>query len=688
MKKSILSLLAVGAILVASAQQTNFKYSKVTTPSNKERCATSVRMQELKDQDPVGYNLKQANAEQAMQSWIANHYDSWKAQRAVITIPVVVQIWDNTSNVPDIAVTEQLNTLNEDFRKLNADVSNTPAIFSGVAADCEIEFCLASKDPQGNATNGIIRKTVGGSPAQQGGSDLWDPTKYLNIFVYNLGGGGILGYTYLASQAPNNAVHIGSNYFGTTGAQWPINKGRTATHEVGHWLNLEHIWGDSNCGSDQVSDTPPAQSDNFGCPNHPHNSGVCSGNTDGEMFMNYMDYVDDACMVMFTEGQKARMISAINLYRPGLLTSAQTNCSGISAAPDADFTANTTSINIGQTVDFTDLSTGTSANWSHSWSFAGGTPSTSTASNPTGIQYTSPGVYTVTLTVDSGSVSDTETKTNYITVIDPSSSGCSSTDTVNFPLNGTLAVYGTQGGGYLAGTNEYGDLAKANYVTNNGYLSVEGVVLGFSAVSGSASIPVKIWADNAGSPGAELGSTSVSASAAAADAAAGAYTFVTFPTSVNVTGSNFFIGFEIPSGAGDTVSVYTNSDGDTNPGTGYELWSDGTWYDMVTAWQGLNIELSIHPIVCNQSSGIDNPNDGLNSILYPNPTAGTFTIYTGEGIQDVFITITDVTGKLVRTEQYKTDNINLNMESNPTGIYFVRVDTPSGSQIHKVQVIR
>ena len=686
MKKSIISIFSVFVLLSVNAQHTNGVLSKGGNAQLTRNCGTTEKMNDLRAQDPVAFDLRQAQTEQEMQNWIANNYDAWKSQRAVITIPVVVQIWESTNAVSDNNVYEQIQTLNEDFRRTNSDASNTPGVFAAVAADCEIEFCLASIDEQGNATTGIVRHNAGGSPS--GTSELWDSNKYLNIYVYGIGGG-TLGFTYLASQAPNNAVHIGSDYFGTTGAQSPFNRGRTATHEVGHWLNLEHIWGDSNCGNDQVSDTPPAQSDNFSCPSHPHNLGTCTGNTDGEMFMNYMDYVNDNCMNTFTEGQKARMISAINNYRSGLLTSAATNCSGVSVNPDAEFTANSTTINIGQTVNFTDASTGIFGAWNYNWTFTGAATTSSTTMNPTGIQYNNAGVYTVALTIDSGGVSDTETKTNFITVIDPSGSACDFEETVNYPINGTIANYGTQGGGYVAGNNEYGDLAKANYIANPGsYISVKGATIGFMNVVGSSAIPVTVWADNGGSPGAALGSVNVSAATASADIASQSYTNVQFASNIDITGSNFFIGVELPTSAGDTVVVYSNTDGDTNPGIAWELWSDGDWYDMNTAWQGLNIGLTIHPIICRSTVGMENQNN-INGIqLYPNPTNGKFTLFINNHVSNTEVTIADITGKIISSSNYYSSSIELDLTNQSNGTYFIKVQTGDQISTHKIQVIK
>ena len=298
-----------------------------TTINPLQRCGTTEKLDAIRANDP-NFDQRNAKNEQLLQSWIANNYSNWQTKKAVITIPTVVQLWVNSSTVSDARVQEQIDVLNEDYRALNSDFGNVPSAFQGVAADCEIEFCLASQDPNGNSTNGIIRKTVGGSPNT---SDNWDPTQYLNIYVYSLSGG-VLGYTYTPGNAPNgqDAVNIDYRYFGKTGSSAPYNKGRTTTHEVGHWLNLEHVWGYGNGGcsqDDYVSDTPMQSSSYGGCPNYPQNS--CSSS---DMFMNYMDYVNDACMYMFTDGQKARMVAALNSNAGGRVNLLSSNgCGGSSS---------------------------------------------------------------------------------------------------------------------------------------------------------------------------------------------------------------------------------------------------------------------------------------------------------------------------------------------------------------------
>jgi hypothetical protein len=271
-----------------------------------------------------------------------NHFiqNNGAQDRAVITIPVVVHVVYNTAaqNVSDAQIQSQLDVLNADFRKLNADVSGVPAAFAGLAADAEINFCLAKQDPAGLATTGIERRQTTSTSFStndnvkkynSGGLAAWDASKYLNLWVCNLSGG-VLGYAqFPGGAALTDGVVCTYTGFGTMGsAVAPFNKGRTATHEVGHWLNLFHIWGDDGTGctgSDNCADTPNQADENYGCPVFPQVS--CSNGPNGDMFMNYMDYTDDACMFMFTAGQKARMqaLFAAGGIRASLATSSGCN---------------------------------------------------------------------------------------------------------------------------------------------------------------------------------------------------------------------------------------------------------------------------------------------------------------------------------------------------------------------------
>lgn len=241
------------------------------------------------------------------------------ARRDVLLIPVVVHVVHRTATekISPAQVRSQITVLNQDFRAKNPDKSKVPAVWQGLVGDTRVEFKLATKDPAGKPTSGIIytptTKSSFGSDdtiksKQNGGVKAWPTTKYLNIWVGTLSGG-LLGYAQFPGGPKNtDGVVILNTAFGTKGsAVAPFNKGRTAVHEIGHFFNLFHIWGDVNgCGgTDLVTDTPNAKMPNTGKPTFPHIT--CANGPHGDMFMNYMDYVDDAAMVTFTLGQVARM---------------------------------------------------------------------------------------------------------------------------------------------------------------------------------------------------------------------------------------------------------------------------------------------------------------------------------------------------------------------------------------------
>jgi len=264
---------------------------------------------------------------------------------AVRTIPVVVHVLynNNTSDptyISDAKIISQFNILNQDFRRLNADWTNTPSAFQAATADCEMRFCLASKDPAGNPTSGIVRKYTDStnyflkaSPKHNntGGSDAWATDKYLNLWVvpriYN--GTELLGYATFpwANAGAEDGAVMRFNAFGSVApVQTVFNLGRTTTHEIGHWLGLKHIWGDESAcvADDDVADTPPQADKNYGCKTFPVTD-VCSKDN-GVMFMNYMDYTDDRCMFMFTAGQKARMDYYLSNDRKTIVDNAGAGC--------------------------------------------------------------------------------------------------------------------------------------------------------------------------------------------------------------------------------------------------------------------------------------------------------------------------------------------------------------------------
>ena len=238
----------------------------------------------------------------------------------IITIPVVVHVIYNnaTQNISDAQVMSQLKVLNEDFRRMNADAANTPEAFKPFAADSKIMFCLAQVNPRGVAQKGIVRKFTNRASfsvddnmkfSAAGGDDAWDSKKYLNIWVCNMQSNSIGYATPPNSEADRDGIVIQYDCFGSVGTvRYPFNKGRTATHEIAHWLGISHIWGDNSCGNDGIDDTPKQSNYNSNCPSFPKMS-TCSPNANGDMFMNFMDYTNDACMNMFTIGQKQKMRS-------------------------------------------------------------------------------------------------------------------------------------------------------------------------------------------------------------------------------------------------------------------------------------------------------------------------------------------------------------------------------------------
>ncbi len=305
-----------------------------TTFAQERNCASMDNLEYRMQQDP-GLAQRMAQIETYTQNKVQS-MEQHRVDGSIITIPVVVHvIYSNSNeNISDAQILSQIQVLNDDFRRMNSDANNTWS----QAADTEIQFCMATVDPNGNPTNGITRKsstkTSWGTndamkKASQGGVNPWDTSQYLNMWVCNIGGG-ILGYAqFPGGSASTDGVVIGPNYFGSKNGgsgfylSAPFDLGRTTTHEVGHFLNLRHIWGDGGCSVDDfVSDTPTSDAANYGCAT----GHVSCGTTD--MVQNYMDYSDDACMNLYTQGQKNRMRAILLPGGARASLGASTKCDG------------------------------------------------------------------------------------------------------------------------------------------------------------------------------------------------------------------------------------------------------------------------------------------------------------------------------------------------------------------------
>ena len=305
MKKLLLSAVSLLLLVSCSNEESSSSSELAATSKHDHRgCAShEVHEQQLRENPELAAKM------QEIERFTQNAITNGRLVNGKIQSPVVLNVLYRTAadNISLTQIQSQIDVLNKDFNATNSDFNQVPTVFSGVKANVGISFVLdavyrKSTTKTSWGTRDAMKKST------QGGINPTSPTTKLNLWVCTIGGG-ILGYAQFPGGASaTDGVVIDSKYLGTTGtATAPFNKGRTATHEVGHWMNLRHIWGDATCGSDLVSDTPTHNTANYGIPAFPHYS-TCSG-TPIEMTMNYMDYTDDAGMYMFSNGQKNRMLS-------------------------------------------------------------------------------------------------------------------------------------------------------------------------------------------------------------------------------------------------------------------------------------------------------------------------------------------------------------------------------------------
>jgi PKD repeat protein len=394
------------------------------------RCYTTEMQQHLRDQGQLN------ESDEQFEQWLADRMQHLTLpETGPMVLPVVVHIIyraeNNVWNISDAQVHSQIDILNQDFLRLNPDTSNTPAAFGPVAVNSNISFCLAQRDPQGNPTTGIIRHQFPNTTAWSTNAfnstvkpaTIWDPTRYFNIWVANLSGS-VLGYAQFPTGSGLPGLSGGTNantdgivlLYSSVGRPpfnpfpGPYNLGRTATHEVGHYLGLRHIWGDGGCSVDDFcDDTPRAAAANYNCPN----VNTCDDTQFSpfppvnlpDMVQNYMDYTTDACMNLFTANQRARMLTVManSPRRASLLTSDA--CLAAIIRPQAAFAMSADSICAGGSVSFSDLSANQPSTWQ--WTFTGGVPSTDTTANPSGISFANPGTYNIQLIVSNSSGADT-----------------------------------------------------------------------------------------------------------------------------------------------------------------------------------------------------------------------------------------------------------------------------------------
>lgn len=393
-------------------------------------CGTEHMYQQRLKSNPDISQVRAAGELNAQQ--YAQKHQGQKAAGVLRVIPVVVHIIHNygSENISKAQVLDALRILNEDFQAKNPDTNLVIPQFKQLIGNAEVEFRLANKDPNGNCTDGITRTVSNltfNADDNVKGLISWDNAKYYNIWVVHKISFGAGGYAYYpgTASAGYEGVVVCHSQFGSIGTSGGSNFAkRTLTHETGHYLNLPHTWGSSNaCGDanncsvdDGVADTPNTIGNCLTCNLTNQNCGSLDN------VQNYMDYA--TCTRMFTIGQKNRMDAALNssagyrnllwqasnLIATGTQTSTQSAC-----ILNSDFVTGVYNICEGNTITYTDISwNGVANTWS--WSFPGGTPSSSTAQNPT-IQYNSAGIYAVSLTAsNTAGTGNSMTKTSYIRV--------------------------------------------------------------------------------------------------------------------------------------------------------------------------------------------------------------------------------------------------------------------------------
>ena len=682
-----------------------------------------------------------------------------KAAAANYTIAVIVHvIHDNepvggsgSYNLSQTQINSQITVLNNDYAGTNADIVNVPSAFQSVkAGDCNIHFCMALKDPLGNTLaepgiERIDRNTMGWTAPPYTSTyingtikpaTIWDPTKYLNMWVCELGNG-LLGYaTFPAgsgltgisgstgTSTTDGVVMLGSA-FGNTGFQSmsAYNKGRTTTHEVGHWLGLRHIWGDgSGCVTDYCTDTPTADQSHFGCisGSTPYHTNACGTGTspNGEMTMNYMDYTDDACMYMFTLDQRTRMQTCManGTYRSPLTAASTTICSSSGSTPVANFTY-PSPLCAGQNMQFTDASSGSPTSWA--WSVnpsSGVTITTATSQNPT-INFPSTGTYTVTLTATNSQGSNSSSQAVSVTSC-TSSSSCDTLSNIN--STDTLTVYLAGSGGYWTGTNGYnftelGEFyQKTQFATNLNQVS-GGIVLfymnGARGINGTSNVTLAMTSSSSG-PGSVLASSVFSISTATATPAVTGVTYAGDPglsfssaiivpyvamfSSPGALSNDFFLTLTVPTGGTDTVAVFTGRTNHASVNTGWVKYNN-TWSSLQTLTtstanpSGSRYNIGLIPIACATTGMQDQSYLGHNINLFPNPGSGHFNFAIAlDHPTDLTFEVINPLGQVMATRsesKFVNGVVTYDFSGLGRGVYFVRItDSENNKTVKKIMI--
>jgi PKD repeat protein len=700
MKKIYLFLFQAAFVTgISFAQQPNTDYL---------HCGTTEAMEALKKDPKAAASIEASRAqlEAFTENYIKNVYNP-NEKSAAYVIPVVFHIihTGGPENISDAQVLDAIDMMNLDYSKSNTDVGNTIPEFQAIVADCQIQFKLAKKDKDGNCTNGITRTFDNSTNTGNGGDQVaavqadqgnWPGNMYLNIFVV-ANCGGAAGYSTYPSNwsatSMSNGIFILSNYVGSIGTSNQLVR-HALSHEAGHWLNLSHCWGDNNspgdpssCSiDDHVNDTP----NTIGWDNCNNIHGAtCMPHAGGEPYDNVQNFMEYSyCSTMFTNGQKARMYAALNSStgdRDNVVSASNLTNTGVNEPEvfcKANFSSSVIQVCEGGTVTFTDQSYFNPTQWS--WTFTGGSPSTSSQQNPV-ITYTTPGIYTVSLTSGDGTSSDTQTKTGYIMVL---------------PSNGALPV--------LEGFENYTNIASSNnkWGVENASGSAWEVYSG-TGYTGNKCVKISTTAQTTGTVDALI-SSSYDLSGNSSPVT------LSFRTSYKMKQASNT----------DVLKIYASKDcGQTwgmrkslsasqmSLGTQISSWTPGAQSDWITTHVtnitstyftnslrlkfeftyggGNNIYLddinlysgSVDPMSINELSSVVS-----NFNVFPNPTAGDLSVVLNipEAV-NFEVNVLDLSGKKLQTNSIQgqpgTNNVILNVNNLAQGMYFIEVSAGGGKSI-------
>lgn len=672
-----------------------------------EKCLTEILFLEKAKHDPSLLQNRE-RLERETEEYVNNQQGQRFTSMVPKIIPVVFHVIHEGSseNISKAQILNQVETMNLDFRRLNADTVDTPIPFQPLSADCNIEFRLAQLDPNGNCTDGIVRvfsHLTNNARDNVKALSYWPSNEYLNIWIVksieNTTGipGIVIGFAQFPGGNPlTDGVVLKHDFTGSVGtAASGGNAGRTATHEIGHWFNLRHIWGDdgSACtGTDFVADTPNQADYHFStCPSFPQIS--CSNAPNGDMYTNYMDYTRGNCQNMFSNGQSLRMEAALNSTLSGrnnLWTAANLTLTGtdgtpaVTCIPIADFNSETKMICEGTTLNFTDGSwNGDPTIWD--WQFPGGTPLSSSSQNVS-VQYNTAGIYDVILTVTNSAGSNTKTATGII-IVSPASAAINSYpwsegfESGGFPFNDWFVINDNPNGNTWEQTTvaaHTGSNSVRIYNFSGNLNGIDAFITSSFDLSNVSNTQMIFWRAFAHRSSATVDQLKIYASTNCGQLWGVRYT----KTGTALSNAGLISSVFIPNASqwdADTVNLASSSvSGHANVRFKFEYIQD----------TGNNIyidDINLSGIV-----GInENNSENFDFDIYPNPAVVKAKVAFNLDVKSkVFLSIYDMTGRIVKTmEENNLPPGEYEYEINDdldNGVYFVHLTAGNYSAVKKI----